>query len=73
MRVFKISTTAWSEEDFIIVTDISLLDIINVIKPIVEAERNDGDDYDNDDLVSALRNNYPTNKVDFITIDNIEL
>ena len=73
MRVFKISTTAWSEEDFIIVTDISLIDIINVIKPIVEAERNDGDEYDNNDLVSALRNNYPTNKVDFITIDNITI
>ena len=73
MRVFKISTTAWEEEDFTILTDISLLDILNVLKPIVEAERNDGDEYDNNYLVSALRNNYPTNKVDFITIDNITI
>jgi hypothetical protein len=73
MKVFKISTTAWSEEDFIIVTDISLLDIINVIKPIVELERNDGWNYDNSDLVSALKEKFPTNNVDFITIDNIEI
>lgn len=73
MRVFKISTTAWEEEDFTILTDISLLDILNVLKPIVEAERKDGDWYDNGDLIDALKNKFPNNNVSSITIDNITI
>lgn len=73
MRVFKISTTAWEEEDFTILTDISLLDILNVLKPIVEAERKDGEWYDNEDLIDALKNKFPNNKVSSITIDNITI
>jgi hypothetical protein len=73
MRVFKIRTTAWREEDFLIITDLLDDDIIAVIKPIVDAERNGGNCYYNKDLIDALKNKFPNNKVDFIKIDNLEL
>ena len=43
MKLFKINTTAFDEEDFFIITDLKEQDITEVIQPIVNAER---DGYD---------------------------
>ena len=61
MNTFRINTTAFHEEDFTIITDLNKEQIIDIITPIVEAERDDISVYDNDDLVSALKNAYPNN------------
>ena len=79
IRVVEINTTAFEEENFILVTDLTDEEIEEVIRPIVLAERNqienDGDVfYDNETLVGALLEKYPNNLVSFYTDKNsIEL
>ena len=79
IRVVEINTTAFEEENFILVTDLTDEQIEEVIRPIVLAERNqiDNDDdvfYDNETLVSELLAKYPNNLVSFYTDKNsIEL
>lgn len=79
IRVVEINTTAFEEENFILVTDLTDEQIEEVIRPIVLAERNqiDNDDdvfYDNETLVSELLEKYPNNLVSFYTDKNsIEL
>lgn len=63
MNVFKINTTAWSEEDFYLVTTLDEKDVVSVIKPIVMAERNGGDEYDNLTLFRALTWEFPSSKI----------
>ena len=78
IRVVEINTTAFEEENFILVTDLTDEEIQEVITPIVLAERNqiENDDnvfYDNQTLVSELLEKYPNNLVSFYTKDSIEL
>ncbi len=47
------------DEDFILLTDLSIGQIEEVITPIVLKERNEGEFYDNDDLTNALIKAYP--------------
>jgi hypothetical protein len=67
MRVFKVNTTAYEEEDFFLLTDLTEQDIAEVIHPIVMAERDGYEEYDNDTLLKALEERYPKNKVTMIT------
>jgi hypothetical protein len=64
MNLFRINTTAFHEEDFTLYTDLNEEQIVDIITPIVKDERDDGESYDNDDLVSALMKSYPNH---FIT------
>jgi hypothetical protein len=64
MRVIRIKTTAWLEEDFYLVTTLDDDQIIAVIQPIVKMEREGEEYYDNQSLVDALRKEYPTAHVD---------
>jgi hypothetical protein len=78
IRVVEINTTAFEEENFILVTDLTDEEIQEVITPIVLAERNqiENDDnvfYDNQTLVSELLEKYPNNLISFYTKDSIEL
>jgi hypothetical protein len=59
MNIFRINTTAFEEEDFFLLTDLSVEQIRKVITPIVLKERNDGEFYDSDDLTNALIEAYP--------------
>lgn len=62
MNIYTINTTAYQEENFHLLTSLTEPQIVKVIKPIVQAERdNDIDDnfYDNDTLVEALKSAYP--------------
>ncbi|QMP85201.1 hypothetical protein KNV11_gp68 [Flavobacterium phage vB_FspP_elemoF_6-3D] len=71
MKVVKINTTAYEEEDFYLMTDLSEDDLYEVIMPIVNQERDGYEDYDNESLLLALKKRYPTNKVDIIEIEEI--
>lgn len=76
LRVIEINTTAWDEENFYLLTTLSDEQIINVITPIVEAERNSDSDgesfYDNDFLVAQLGNKYPNDIVTMYSYDGFE-
>jgi hypothetical protein len=69
LRLVNINTTAFEEEDFTLVTDLTDEEITDVITPLVEAERNDEEDedesvfYNNETLVSALKEKYPTSVI----------
>jgi len=66
MRLFKINTTAYEEEDFFLLTDLSEKDITEVVNPLVMAERDGEDEYDNESILDALRKRYPKNKITMI-------
>ena len=72
MRVVRITTTAYSEEDFFLLTTLPDDQIVECIQPIIDAERNEQQEYDNEDLLGALVNEYPLDLVkmynDFETI-----
>ncbi len=63
MKAFEINTTAWDEENFVLFTDLTEGQIVDVITPIVMAEREHGKEYTNDDLIDALMKAYPNNKI----------
>lgn len=60
MNTFEINTTAFDEENFILTTDLTEKQIVDVVAPIVMSERNGNGYYDNEELVVALKEAYPT-------------
>jgi hypothetical protein len=60
MNVFRINTTAYEEEDFFVLTDLTEQQIAEVVTPIVELERKEVQEYDNDMLVENLELAYPS-------------
>lgn len=81
IRIVEVNTTAYQEENFVLLTDLSDEQIEVVIKPIVEKERNATEDdedtfYDNESLFNALEETYPNNIVIFYSdtdFDTIEI
>lgn len=77
IRAVEVNTTAFKEENFILVTNLTDEEIENVIRPIVEKERNETDEeeyyYDNVELVGALQEVYPKNLILVYYTDSIEL
>ena len=71
MRVIRVNTTSWMEEDFYLLTTLDDDKIIAVIKPIVQADRDSEDyidnPYDNDTLFEALKEKYPNEYLDMYT------
>ena len=64
LQLIKISTTAYEEEDFFLVTDLSEAYVLEIIHPIVWAEREGEEDYDNEILFNALKKAYPKNFIE---------
>lgn len=74
MRVIRINTTAYNEEDFFLLTTLSDEMISFVIKPLIDAERQGIDHYDNEDLWRALTYEYPSEKITmFHNFDTIQI
>jgi len=80
IRIVEVNTTAFEEENFILLTDLSDEQIEEVIKPIVDKERNETDEeefyYDNEELFNSLEQAYPNNIVIFYSdkgFDTIEI
>lgn len=59
LNLIQVNTTAWEEEDFLLVTTLTDEQIKSVIEPLVLAERNEGNVYYNDDLVGELEKQFP--------------
>jgi len=72
IRLVEINTTAWKEENIILVTDLTDEQIKEVITPIVLKERNSNEEYHNDTLCEALRETYPTSVVIEFTVDGYD-
>jgi hypothetical protein len=70
MNLFEIKTTAYQEENFILLTDLSENEIAKSIKPIVEMERLT---YTNDELVNALLQSYPNATILHFNKNAVEL
>jgi hypothetical protein len=64
MRVIRINTTAFQEEDFYLLTTLSDDQIAEVIQPIVNAERDKYEEYDNESIWRALTERFPMDRVD---------
>jgi hypothetical protein len=61
LRIVQVNTTAWEEEDMLLITNLTDEQIISVVTPIVERERESEEfGYDNNDLADALRERFPT-------------
>ena len=74
MRVIRINTTAWEEEDFYLLTTLTDDQIIEVVKPIVQAERDGDECYDNEDLFAVLKDVYPNEHVDmYVEFDKLKI
>ena len=71
IRLVRIKTTFWDEEDFLLITDLNDEEIQDIITPIVQAEKDSEEFYDNETLYLALKENYPRNLIMQYTIDNI--
>ncbi len=63
MYAYKINTTGYSDEDFFLITDLSGMEVEDVISPIVRAEREEGVEYTNEQLVKELKKRYPKSSV----------
>lgn len=63
MRVIRVNTTAYSEEDFFLMTTLTDDQISDALEGIIFNERFGDDDYDNEDLFRALTLAYPNEKV----------
>lgn len=62
LRLVQVNTTAWEEEDMLLITNLTDEQIQSVVTPIVERERESDDFvYTNGDLASALRHQFPDN------------
>lgn len=59
MKTITINTTAYQEEDFTILTDLTHDEISTVLTPIIERERTEDIEYINEDLMNALLEAYP--------------
>ena len=70
MRLININTTAFEEEDFLLLTVLNDDELYEVIMPMVNAERDGEEEYDNDMIYDALKKRYPMNLV--VKFDEVE-
>jgi hypothetical protein len=74
MRVIRINTTAYSEEDFYLLTTLSDEQISDALQGIIFNERFGSGHYDNDDLFEVLKNEHPNEKIEMWNgIETLEL
>ena len=73
MNYIEINTTAYSEENLIIATDLTTEDIKAVLLPYLDKARKLDIDYMNEDLVELLTETYPLNFVEEVETKYLEL
>jgi hypothetical protein len=63
MQIYQINTTAFKEEDLFLLTDLTEDQITEVVNPLVMAERDGYEEYNNEILVEALEKRFPKNNI----------
>ncbi len=71
MNVFRIRTTDWREDDFLIMTSLDERQVRKAIEPIIEYEKENDLASNPDDYISALNAMY--NKAVVVSEDNFEI
>jgi hypothetical protein len=66
MELYQIKTTAYSEEDMLLISDAPYDEIEKVLEPMVYAERRDKAWYDHDDYMTRLRTALPDFKFFYV-------
>lgn len=66
LNVFRVSTTDYEQEDFFLHTELDEVEIAEVITPIVMAEREGCQVYDNESILNALEKKYPRKIINLI-------
>jgi len=64
MKLYKIKTTALTDDDILLVTTLTEEQIVEVITPIVQAERDGYQQYTNLTLMDALCKTYPSESIE---------
>ena len=59
MNLYRVNTTAYGDDDFLLFTDLTDAQISEVISPVVERERKNIEHYDNKKLFESLKKAYP--------------
>jgi hypothetical protein len=59
MNIFRIVTSNWDEEEFILATQLSEKQIRSVIQPMVDEARKEDFVFTTEDYVNILRDAYP--------------
>lgn len=59
MNIFKIKTSEWEDEDFVLFTQLSEKQVRSVIKPMIDDARENEFIYSGEDYVAFLRDTYP--------------
>jgi len=73
MRTVRINTTAYEEEDFFLITTLDDNQIREAISEILQRERDGLDEYDNDELLAALKERFSWEYIQMIEIDYLSL
>ena len=73
MNYIEINTTAYSEENLIIATDLTKEDIELVLLPYLKEARDLDIDYMNEDLIDFLAEVYPLNFIELVETEYLEL
>ena len=63
MELYQINTTAYPEEDMLLISDAPYEEIEKVLEPMVMAEREGKEWYDHTDYLQALRTALPQYKL----------
>jgi len=71
MRTVQINARSWSKEDLFIITTLSDEQIVKVLRPIIDIERDEGEWYSNEILSDMLQSNYPIEYVKVISQINL--
>ena len=73
LNLFQVNTTAFDEENFVLLTSLTEEQITKAITPIVQDERVNGIVYDNDMLVEAINKAYPESIAIHYTLNGFDL
>jgi hypothetical protein len=73
LNLFQVNTTAFDEEDFLLLTDLTEDQVVQAIKPIVEDERENQNEYDNDMLCNAIKKAHPSAIVGMYSVSSLDL
>ena len=73
MNYIEINTTAYSEENLTIATDLTKEDIEVVLLPYLKKARDLDVDYMNEDIVDLLVERYPLNFIELVETEYLEL
>lgn len=72
MAIYRIKTSAWDEEGFMLSTELTKEQIESVIEPMVKKERDEFYFYTNEDYYWSLKETFPKKHIEIYEDGGIE-